>query len=665
MLSKHLSIYLISFFLLKVSIAQLSGPYTVGGVSPDFPTLDSAMSALSTYGVFDTAIFYIRPGTYPGIKHFDFNNYNRVVFRGESNDAKDVIFACDLITTQNLTLKHVTILPRVNNSSVAPLKGMEVRGFYLSIDSCIIQGPTGNPNYNTGIWVRSKNTVVDKSVSITNTKFKNLDYGIVFSDVPYFGSSRYWGTYKIANSEFDSCKTAIYILGEINDSLIIDGNIISNMEYGIRLEGKNVTRTFVRNNRVIDASSIGIYINNLHQLTKKVILTNNFVTGGMLGWNLNGSTKVYRYMSISIVNSNRVNLINNSVNGGVNIYNSDDIKIFNNNFSTSRSLPLNINSSTISADYNNFYSEIGDFLIAKNNNLYSGVPSSIIGTHSMSHPPFFISSTDLHSYSPFLQHAGSSTYAPNYDIDDEVRNSLPDIGADEFQASLLFPFAWFEHYCEDDTLGRSFSNISVRADSSFWQFGDGNTSNLMNPKHTYSNYGTYLCTLTTKNPFGQSVFIDTIILVKRNLEKIILNSGALSISPGYSYYQWYRNGNILNGSVGKRITLTATGHYEVVYHDEDECERISAYSFAVGLQENIPVMESMIYPNPADEYIIVKSPNIIEHINIRDQVGKLVLSYEDLRSNKIEIPVSDLRPGMYFIEYNSGKGIKNSSFVKR
>ena len=42
----------------------------------------------------------------------------------------------------------------------------------------------------------------------------------------------------------------------------------------------------------------------------------------------------------------------------------------------------------------------------------------------------------------------------------------------------------------------SFSNLSSNFDSIVWHFGDGNTSNLTNPNHTYTASGTYTISLT-------------------------------------------------------------------------------------------------------------------------------------------------------------------------
>ena len=44
-----------------------------------------------------------------------------------------------------------------------------------------------------------------------------------------------------------------------------------------------------------------------------------------------------------------------------------------------------------------------------------------------------------------------------------------------------------------------FVNLSVGADSVFWDFGDGNSSTLFNPVYTFSNLGIHLVSLSVTN----------------------------------------------------------------------------------------------------------------------------------------------------------------------
>ena len=49
-----------------------------------------------------------------------------------------------------------------------------------------------------------------------------------------------------------------------------------------------------------------------------------------------------------------------------------------------------------------------------------------------------------------------------------------------------------------------FTNCSTNSNSSFWDFGDGNTSTQKNPTHTYAFGGTYEVQLTVSNSGGAS-----------------------------------------------------------------------------------------------------------------------------------------------------------------
>ena len=65
---------------------------------------------------------------------------------------------------------------------------------------------------------------------------------------------------------------------------------------------------------------------------------------------------------------------------------------------------------------------------------------------------------------------------------------------------IVEPSAIFKesHNC-DDPLKVSFDNISVGADSIFWDFGDGTTSTLNNPSHVFSTLGSHNVTLSATN----------------------------------------------------------------------------------------------------------------------------------------------------------------------
>ena len=62
----------------------------------------------------------------------------------------------------------------------------------------------------------------------------------------------------------------------------------------------------------------------------------------------------------------------------------------------------------------------------------------------------------------------------------------------------------------------SFTNESSNASSSAWKFGDGNSSNLTNPTHTYGSASTYTVELIAMNPLGCSNVVTGSIKVSAN-----------------------------------------------------------------------------------------------------------------------------------------------------
>ncbi len=62
----------------------------------------------------------------------------------------------------------------------------------------------------------------------------------------------------------------------------------------------------------------------------------------------------------------------------------------------------------------------------------------------------------------------------------------------------------------------TFTGISPVAETWLWDFGDGTTSNLQNPNHTYTGFGVFPISLTIEDAFGCSkqINVDTVILRK-------------------------------------------------------------------------------------------------------------------------------------------------------
>jgi len=94
-----------------------------------------------------------------------------------------------------------------------------------------------------------------------------------------------------------------------------------------------------------------------------------------------------------------------------------------------------------------------------------------------------------------------------------------------------------------------FHDYSANGPSSWqWDFGDGNTSTLRNPTHTYANNGTYNVKLTTSNSYGSnSITKSSYITINMPYapyapDKSVCNSGVMQLTAsGNGLIRWYNS----------------------------------------------------------------------------------------------------------------------------
>ncbi len=100
----------------------------------------------------------------------------------------------------------------------------------------------------------------------------------------------------------------------------------------------------------------------------------------------------------------------------------------------------------------------------------------------------------------------------------------------------------------------NFSDLSTNGPTSWhWDFGDGDTSNLRNPSHTYTQAGYYTVSLSTANNFGsnqttKSNYIHINKPFKPNaIDGAICNGGSITLSANANgLVNWYNYPNSIN-----------------------------------------------------------------------------------------------------------------------
>ncbi len=135
----------------------------------------------------------------------------------------------------------------------------------------------------------------------------------------------------------------------------------------------------------------------------------------------------------------------------------------------------------------------------------------------------------------------------------------------------------------------------------------------------------------------------------------------------FKYYgdTYYGHGGDINGYTNYAIYSPETGIAlgMMINIDQKNREAVTKRLLQVANEYLATGVESYVessinlYPNPATDWIYLKSSSRVEELEVRDVIGKTVL-----KSTQTKIYVGDLEPGQYFVK--TANGAVSKSFVK-
>ena len=214
----------------------------------------------------------------------------------------------------------------------------------------------------------------------------------------------------------------------------------------------------------------------------------------------------------------------------------------------------------------------------------------------------------------------------------------------------------------------NFINNSIGATSYLWTFAGANPSTSVDQDPTnicYNTPGTYSVSLIASNANSSDTLTlnNYITVYPYPAPQGIIQSGdTLFANQGAVSYQWYYNGNIINGATNYFYVAQASGSFNVVCTDVNNCE-VEAVIFDV-IASVSPIISGEngvgVMPNPFAGEIKI---SIAGNMRVFDSLGQKVFENEITNTSR-EIDLSFLSKGVYFLQLETKGKILQQKLVK-
>ncbi|MGB3799239.1 MAG: right-handed parallel beta-helix repeat-containing protein, partial [Lewinella sp.] len=420
-------VFAAGFFLLGLTSlqAQLQGTYTIGGNDPDYATIGAAINDLASFGVSGPVVFSIRRGRYAEQlklgKVSGASSTNTITFKSQSwnPESVEISYAAAKSSADFVLLLHGAEHYRIYNLTIRAAGTDYMRAVAVSgkVSDLLLSG-------NRLISPPSRMDDVAKAVLYLQP--------VLARDI------------RIRDNTISGGSVGLYFAGTETarpTGTEIIGNTVEHFGFaGVFLEYLNGGSLSA--NRILNAGSsgeYGLYARNwsASQAAPSLVANNFFAisTNYKAVWLIGSEYLNFYYNSISV-----------SANGsGFTLDNSHMAVVRNNIFQTVRGYAVTItNATSLDMDYNNLLSG-GTYLARwegrKITNLAGWQNPSGRGAHSVSFDAEFASETDLHAKAIALANAGVAIPQVTTDIEGEMRDLTPSIGADEYTSRRLKPLS--------------------------------------------------------------------------------------------------------------------------------------------------------------------------------------------------------------------------------
>ena len=641
------------------SSPAMSGVYTIGGTTPNFPTFKAAIKALKLKGMLDSVRFRVRAGTYTEQLSIPFINgagaRNSIIFESQDKDTtkvfleygstySDTNYVIQLNGAGGVTFRymHITATSSSNYNHVFDIRGKAHKN---TIYKNIIEGPNTNYGSSNNALIYSGQDA-DDYLLIKDNHIKNGDYGIYLYGNPSSSPYNYEKGLEISgNKILNPFYRGMYIY--YADTVNISGNYIYSDKYysfyGMQL---NYLRTNLKINRnIMDLKQgyYGIYMYECGSSFKRGLISNNAF---YLKNPSNYSYGIYAYYNYYIdFIHNSINIDNSYTSStAFQMYYGNNNSIYNNIFVNNGSgYSIYVYStSSLTSNKNDLFSKgssLGNWNGTNIPDISTWKSTSAKDTNSLSVDPIFKSAYDLHAKEISINGAAKYFKSVPLDFDNQTRDTLkPDIGADEFSLpqndagihKILVPQkpfpadSQFVKVALKNFGGNSITTVSIR-----WKF-----NNVTQTAYSWS--GTLLS--------GDTVHVK---LAKRYFD----------IDSSYDLKAWTSNPNGTADSVNSNDTMQVLDQYPAlsgIYTIGGTTPDFSTFTAAINAMKQGGIVDSVRFDVRTGTY---NEQIKIPYIHGANKENAIIFQSELKDSSKVKLIGTPTSSNNYTVSLDSVNGV--------
>ncbi len=445
---------------LKVSLfvcGLLSGAYTLGGTSSNFPSFNSLAIFLHNCGVSGAVIIKVAPGTYR--EQFTLGNIagvsqsNTIIIDGGDTSLARLthsgIATVAFDSTSYVTLRNMT-LENTKSSTGAWIVHLQNTD-HIVIDSCLIEQPVNVTSNRGGIvgsgsLNSSSTATTNKHLTVSDNIITGGYYGI---DLRGSTSDEDVGNHVLRNRFSNIERRAIQVRKQ--DSLMISGNVIENINAsstsGMCMYCEDITDFEITANNLLDCGDRGIVIYKAGSSgTARSLIANNMIYTKDVAIRMRGLSSGLSNSKVNVYHNTTVGVMQFTSGG------NSDMSFYNNIFSNPNGVALEALQSlpsTIDIDYN-LYQASGN-IAEDGSTSYATLAAwqaakPALNRNSVEGNPLFVRATspaDLHLAGTLANDIGDNSVGIKVDIDGDSRPLPPstrvDMGADEYHLPTCLP----------------------------------------------------------------------------------------------------------------------------------------------------------------------------------------------------------------------------------